>query len=475
MPLMRRNPAGGLTIKAALILGFGLTLAIWLVTGYQFAESIATAEQQATAIASRYVQAQDLLASLRGQALTSSGIARDALLDRTHQPLDESRSQLRDRLTVLRGAIAGYVPVMNSAAEHEGFERLESEGAAYGQALSDALRSETEPGSVGTERFRGEVLPRRTALLRATEDLQTLNRSAFVEYRQNMAEVHSSAERSTRAQLGIALLCGLAIAVAATLYAGRLEKRLVSQLVEDALKTRALQDLSLKIIRAQEDERRRIAHELHDEVGQALTAIKVELALAERAARPAGGISPDLLQSAKKLTDGALHTVRDLSHLLHPAVLDDLGLPEAIDTHLRDFSKRYGVRTEIKVNGLETRLPPDVEVAAYRMVQEAMTNVAKHAHATRCEVSLDRSDDRFEVRITDDGDGFTPSSTVVPRERRGLGLISIRERALQLAGVVAVESAPGKGTVVRISLPPTTLPVTSVGIVSGAAAVPKTS
>jgi signal transduction histidine kinase len=109
------------------------------------------------------------------------------------------------------------------------------------------------------------------------------------------------------------------------------------------------------------------------------------------------------------------------------------------------------------------------------MVQEAMTNVAKHAHATRCEVRLDRSDDRFEVRITDDGDGFTPSSTVVPRERRGLGLIGIRERALQLAGVVAVESAPGKGTVVRISLPPTTLAVTSAGIVSGAAAVPKTS
>ena len=127
------------------------------------------------------------------------------------------------------------------------------------------------------------------------------------------------------------------------------------------------------------------------------------------------------------------------------------------------------------MNGLETRLPPDVEVAAYRMVQEAMTNVAKHAHATRCEVSLDRSDDRFEVRITDDGDGFTPSSAVVPRERRGLGLISIRERALQLAGVVAVESAPGKGTVVRISLPPTTLPVTSVGIASGAAVVAKTS
>jgi two-component system sensor histidine kinase DegS len=475
MPLMRRNPTGGLTIKAALILGFGLTLAIWLVTGYQFAESMATAEEQATAIASRYVQAQDLLASLRTQVLASSGIARDALLDRTQQSLEVSRDQLENRLTLVRGTIASYVRVMNSVAERERLERLEAEALEFSETLNEALQSPPDDGSTGTQRFSGEVLPRRTALLRATEDLQTLNRAAFVQYRRDMAELQSSAERSTRAQLGIALLCGLAIAVAATLYAGRLEKRLVSQLVEDALKTRALQDLSLKIIRAQEDERRRIAHELHDEVGQALTAIKVELTLAERAAGPAGGIAPDLLQSAKKITDGALHTVRDLSHLLHPAVLDDLGLPEAIDSHLRDFSKRYGVRTEIKVNGLETRLPPDVEVAAYRMVQEAMTNVAKHAHATRCEVRLDRSDDRFEVRITDDGDGFTPSSTVVPRERRGLGLIGIRERALQLAGVVAVESAPGKGTVVRISLPPTTLAVTSVGIVSGAAAVPKTS
>ena len=110
MPLMRRNPTGGLTIKAALILGFGLTLAIWLVTGYRFAESRATAEQQAAAIASRYVHAQDLLASLRTQILASSGIARDALLDRTQQSLEASRDQLEDRLTLVRGTIASYVP-----------------------------------------------------------------------------------------------------------------------------------------------------------------------------------------------------------------------------------------------------------------------------------------------------------------------------------------------------------------------------
>jgi signal transduction histidine kinase len=118
--------------------------------------------------------------------------------------------------------------------------------------------------------------------------------------------------------------------VLATLYAGGLEKHLISQLRQDAVKTKALQDLSIKIIRAQEDERRRIAHELHDEVGQALTAIKVELSVAQRAmANP--GLSPAALESAQAITDGALHTVRDLSHLLHPAVLDDLGLPDAVD------------------------------------------------------------------------------------------------------------------------------------------------
>jgi signal transduction histidine kinase len=447
---MRRNPLGGLTIKAALILGFGLTLALWLVTGYQLTQSMAAAETQAAAIAARYVQSQDLLATLRAQILAASGTARDALLDRTQQPLPASVTLLETRVRGIERTVDSYVTVMASTEEQARLMRLRQEAAEFGRGVRAAL-ADAGPTVDGRERFRAEVLPRREAVLNATEALQSLNRSAFVQYRKDLADVHGAAEQATRRQLGLALLCGLGIAVLATLYAGRLEKRLISELIENALKTRALQDLSIKMIRAQEDERRRIAHELHDEIGQALTAIKVELSLAQRAS---GGVSPQLLESAQAITDGALHTVRDLSQLLHPAVLDDLGLPEAVDTYLREFSRRFGIRTDLTVEGLATRLPADVEVAAYRMMQEALTNVARHARATRCQVRLARTDDRFEILVRDDGEGFNPAEAEQPGGRRGLGLIGMRERALQLAGVVTIDSAPGRGTVVRIVLSP---------------------
>ena len=128
----------------------------------------------------------------------------------------------------------------------------------------------------------------------------------------------------------MALATSLGIALLATFYAGRLEDRIRRQRAKDVQNTRDLQHLSAKLLNAQEEERRSIARELHDEVGQALTAIKVELAMAQRAIDGAGGAAT-ALDDARSIADGVLHTVRDLSHLLHPALLDDLGLAAATE------------------------------------------------------------------------------------------------------------------------------------------------
>lgn len=449
---MRRNPLGGLTIKAALIIGFGLTLGLWLFTGYRFTEKVTEAERQSADTAARHIQAQERLATLRAQILVASGTARDALLDRTHQPSDVSTRLLSERLAAVDQTVWSYTPVMASADERTLIERLNEERRAFAVDVRASLAGASMAHRDGAARFRRQVLPRRTAFLEAADALQAFNRAAFVQYQAGLTDEHSAAERTMHQQLGVALLCGLCIAIFATIYAGRLEKRLVSQLVQDALKTRALQDLSIKMIRAQEDERRRIARELHDEVGQALTAIKVELSLAERSLAKSGG-PPALLDSAKAITDGALHSVRDLSQLLHPAVLDDLGLPEAVDGYVREFSKRYGIRVRLQLEGMALRLSPDVEVAAYRIIQEALTNVAKHAQATRCTVAVARRDDRCQILVEDDGLGFEATGLEHSAPRGGLGLIGMRERALQLAGLVSVDSTPGRGTRVVVDLP----------------------
>src|SRR6185295_5799851 len=140
----------------------------------------------------------------------------------------------------------------------------------------------------------------------------------------------------------LALAASFGIALFATRYASRLEDRLRQQMAKDEESARTLQRLSSQLINAQEEERRSIARELHDEVGQVLTAIKVELAVAQRAIESTGGDAA-ALQDARTITDGALHAVRDLSRLLHPAMLDDLGLAATVDWYLKGFGKRHGV------------------------------------------------------------------------------------------------------------------------------------
>ena len=288
-------------------------------------------------------------------------------------------------------------------------------------------------------------------MIRVSEEVQALNRAEFVQQQSRIADVYRVTQRRGWEQLGFALAASFGIALLAIRHASRLEDRLRHQMARDEESTRTLHRLSSQLINAQEEERRSIARELHDEVGQVLTAIKVELAVAQRAIEADGG-RPQVLQDARSIADGALHTVRDLSHLLHPPLLDDLGLPAAIEWYLRGFSKRHDIRVDLLHDPMPERLTPETEAAAYRIVQEALTNVAKHAHATVCRVYVQRLPNTVLITIEDDGAGFDPTQAAQAADR-GLGLIGIRERASHLQGTLRLESAPGKGTRLTVELP----------------------
>ena len=164
---------------------------------------------------------------------------------------------------------------------------------------------------------------------------------------------------------------GLLIAFFAIRAVGRLDARVREQHRHEVEQKRELARLSSKLLQAQEDERRRIARELHDEIGQSLGALKLELAVAERI-MPEVSID-EVLAEARSITDRTLQTVRDLSQLLHPAMLDDLGLPDTADWYLRAFSRRTGIASELSIDRLEERLAPEVEMCTYRVIQEAVT------------------------------------------------------------------------------------------------------
>jgi signal transduction histidine kinase len=448
---MRVEPAARPTIKAALLIGFGLTLGLWLWAGYDFIQKMSLVQQEAEAINVRYMQAQELLANVRPQVLIVSITLRTALLD----PEPRSRGGYRDRVTQtlhsIDDTLERYVPVLNSGAERERVTRLRAEIDSFGRTVLDVLGHDRAATLSEARDLLARIVPRRELVIGVTDEVQALNRAAFVQQQAAIATAYRDTQARVWERLGLSLIASLGIAIFATMYAGRLESRLRRQREQEVQNRRDLQQLSARLVDAQEQERRVIARELHDELGQVLMAIHVELALAQRKLEGSG--SAELLSSAQSITQSALHTVRDLSHLLHPAVLDDLGLVAAVDGYLQTFGRRHTLRTRFEHDGLLRRLRPEIELAAYRIVQEAVTNTAKHARATFCAVTLRATPDRLLITIEDDGCGFDATAMAVAGAAAGLGLIGIRERAAQLRGVMTVRSAPGDGTSVTVDIP----------------------
>jgi signal transduction histidine kinase len=447
---MTQRPLRRLTIRAAMILGFGLTMSLWLFTGSQIARRSGELERRSGDPATRYVQAQDLLAVTRVHILATSGAVRDALFD-SGGPTRDHLQQAESRLTELRTAVGAYVLVLDSADERAALQHLQGETGRFESAMR-ALLTNPDRSADPRATLRTVVLPRREEMLRRSEELQALNRAAFVQHQQELHLIEASAEQWTWRQLGLALALSLGVAVLATLYASRLETRLKTELDKDARNTAALQQLSTRLIHVQEEERRRLARELHDEVGQALTAIKVELAVAQRRID-----ASTLLEPAQQITDQTLQTVRNMSRLLHPAALDDLGLQAAVDSYLSDFSRRTGIRAELLPPPILSRLPSDIERAAFRIVQEALTNIARHADATSCTVTMQRRLQMLEVIVEDNGRGFD-TGELERSPRPGLGLLGVSERVAHLNGSMSIDSRQGHGTRLFIALPASTGP-----------------
>jgi two-component system sensor histidine kinase UhpB len=205
-------------------------------------------------------------------------------------------------------------------------------------------------------------------------------------------------------------------------------------------------------MRAQEEERRRLARDLHDEVNQALTAILLRLEALSQDSPPD---RVDELAELKRLVNQAMGELLNLARQLRPAALDDHGLMPAIETQLKRFSARTGIEVRVSTDGEPATLPEDVQTAVYRILQEALANVGRHAGATAVAVEMEVGDERLELRIRDDGAGFDPASVVRdPGEGpgAGLGLSGMAERARLAGGELDVRSAPGGGTTVTLRI-----------------------
>jgi two-component system, NarL family, sensor histidine kinase UhpB len=199
------------------------------------------------------------------------------------------------------------------------------------------------------------------------------------------------------------------------------------------------------VLRAQEEERRRLARDLHDEVNQSLTAILLRL---EALNQSAGSEVEHELAEVKRLVNQAMDELLKLARQLRPSALDDHGLTSAIVGQVRRFSSQTGIKADVSTSGEATGLESDQEIAAYRFAQEALSNIAQHADASHVEVDLSVNGHGLELRIRDDGRGFDPED-----EHEGIGLSGMRERARLVGARLEVASRPGRGTALTLQVP----------------------
>jgi PAS domain S-box-containing protein len=219
---------------------------------------------------------------------------------------------------------------------------------------------------------------------------------------------------------------------------------------------RARREFLARLVFAQEDERRRIAREMHDQFGEHLTALALRIRLLKDACDDRADWRAHV-ESIEATTQRLDHDVDQLVWQLRPTALDDLGLRAALANYVQDWSKRVGIAATLHTSGLlDHRLPADVETALYRIAQEALTNVAKHARATSVEVILERRADSVLLIVEDDGVGFDLTSRETAGE--GFGLLGMRERAALVGATLEIESSVGTGTAIfaRMTTNPST-------------------
>ncbi len=292
-----------------------------------------------------------------------------------------------------------------------------------------------------------ETAEQRVHIVQITDKISAINERRY----RTASELSARLMDAIRGQAILLLVAatgvGILLAVAVIAYVVRLERTLRLRYQHILQAQAELHELSAKLVDAQEEERRSIARELHDEVGQTMSALLVDLGNAAAIA-PADNDELKLrIQSIRKLTEDSVSAVRNMALLLRPSMLDDFGLVPALNWQAREVSRRTGMRVEVSAEDLPDELSDEHRTCVYRVVQEALHNAARHAQATQVRVVVRQEPDRLLLVVQDNGRGFDPSGT------RGLGLLGMEERVRHIGGVFQIESEHGRGALIKVQLP----------------------
>ena len=398
----------------------------------------------------RYHEVESKLRRLRSDVNMSGIYVRDYLLD----PIHDRAPQYRQRIAQHRSNSLTMFEDLRALTRgrpgtDERLNILQAQLDLYWQSLDPLFDwTPAEKISASASFLRNEVIPRREALLSIATEIERLNDTTLAAQRTEVQLQHARLRSDLYRLLAFSLLLGGAVAITTVIRLRRLERRSDEQRSASAEAERQMRELSQQLVATQEAERTNLSRELHDHVGQVLTALRMELGSIDRLRSPADEPIARAVAECRMLVDSMFRTVRDLALGLRPSMLDDFGLQPALEWHAREFTRRFGLPVHLNVNGDLRGLPDDYRTCVYRVVQEALTNCARHAAASCIRVTVTGHADGIDVTVVDDGIGFD-----MDRKKSGLGLRGIEERAREIGGQVEIRSVKGAGTSLLIRLP----------------------
>jgi signal transduction histidine kinase len=458
----------------ALVTGFGGLLALLALTGLDAVSVLSQIRTRNAAIRREFLERSRGLEQIRAMLYLSGTYARDYLLEPDpvmaagfRARVDETRRQIDARL-------AAYGALVRPE-EREPFRNLQREVGAYWQSLApvlswDAARRRAE----GYAFLRDEVSPRRSGMLSLADRISAVNQTQLEAADQRLAGLFLSFRDRLGLTLAATLGLGLLVAAASMRHILRLERRTASHLAALDQARSELKELSARLVEAQENERKALSRELHDTVGQTLSAVLMELRNLSASSASASAVSAEAempasvapgpvtappaeatgpggpgghMETIRRLVESAVDVVRNMALMLRPSMLDDLGLVPALQWQARETSRRTGMLVHVAADDLPDDLPDGHRTCVYRVVQEALTNSAKHSAARQVWITLRAGGGEIRLSVKDDGRGFASG------RERGLGLLGLQERAAHLGGSLEVATEPGRGTLLAVMLP----------------------
>jgi glucose-6-phosphate-specific signal transduction histidine kinase len=423
--------------------GFAALLLVLAASAFLVWRNATQAQARVSALHEAHMRSGAALSAIRSNAYMIGILTRDYLLD---SDLGQSGRYVQ-QLNAIRQDTEEIFRELNAAAhddpaQHAAIAKMQREFAAYWDPTEIAL--DWSPAEKRAQRARvlRERVRRRQEVFALTSQVEQLITANYLRERERI----TSSDQEFRLSLGytaaFALLLGLAIAAVTLGRMLKLERQSVAAESE-------LRRLSGQIRTAQEQERKYLSRELHDQVGQMLTGLRMELAgIARIYPQPESDFSSRIAH-AKGTVEQTLRIVRNIAMLLRPSMLDDLGLTPALAWLIKEVSRSSGIEIQSNIDPSLDSLPDAHRTCLYRVVQEALTNATRHSGGSRIDVALWSGDGWVNGMISDDGRGFDRSSG----KPEALGLLGMEERARELGGSIRIETAPGRGTRVEVRLP----------------------